>query len=170
MTLFGTKFRFGPVAQAFHWVVAALVIVAWLFPDDMTLHATVGVAVFVLAAVRMAWRSLDRLPGKPPLRSALARWSWRADVLLYALLFIVPITGILGMVLGGHAVELYGFGAVGPSVAISAELGHHLIDLHRLTGNLMILVAGVHSAFALFHHFVCKDGVLRMMLPGGRAA
>jgi len=31
-------------------------------------------------------------------------------------------------------------------------------------------VAGLHAAAALFHHFFMKDGVLRMMLPGGRAA
>jgi cytochrome b561 len=33
-----------------------------------------------------------------------------------------------------------------------------------------VVVAGLHALAALFHHFFVKDGVLRAMLPGGRAA
>jgi cytochrome b561 len=166
MTLFGTKFRFGPVTQTFHWVMAVLVIAALssaLAADRggaaiLTLHETLGVTIFVMAALRLTWRAFDRLPGKPPMRNALARWSWWIDMLLYVLLFAVPITGIIG----SHEMSAIAKGLLHPAPSV--------LGLHRGLALLLFLTAGLHSAFALFHHYVKKDGVLKMMLPGGRAA
>lgn len=167
MTPFGTKFRYGPVTQAFHWLTALMVMAAWLTAHAagagapvLGLHETVGVTVFVLVAFRLLWRSFDRLPGPPPRRDALLSAQWLADVLLYVLLFLVPVTGIIGM----HEMQAAAF------AGLTHEPGHSVLDLHRLFGNLLILIAGLHSAFALFHHFVRRDRVLRMMLPGGPPA
>ncbi len=165
MALFGTSFRYGPIAQAFHWAMAVLVIAALssaVAADHggsaiLTLHESVGVTIFVMTALRLAWRAFDRLPGKPPMHNALMRWSWRIDILLYVLLFAVPIAGMIG------AHEM-------PAIAAGAHPGASVLDLHRLFGILLFLTAGLHSAFALFHHYVRKDGVLKMMLPGGRPA
>ena len=41
-----------------------------------------------------------------------------------------------------------------------------IVELHEVPTNLILIVAGVHAAAALFHHFVKRDGVLRRMLPG----
>ncbi len=170
MTLFGTKFHYGPIAQAFHWVMAVLVVAGLATavaadhasPSILALHQALGVTIFVMVALRLAWRAFfDRLPGKPPMRDSLARWSWRVDVALYGLLFAVPVAGLIGahemqaMLAGGLAQPL-----PGPSV----------LGLHRLLGILLFLAAGLHSAFALFHHYVRRDGVLKMMLPGGPSA
>ena len=166
MTLFGTRFHYGPIAQSFHWVMAALVVIALLtaFAADhggaalLTLHETIGVTVFVLTALRLAWRAFfDRLPGKPPMKTALARWSWRVDVALYVLLFAVPVMGVIG----SHELQ---------AMAAGAHPERGVIDLHRLFAVLLLLTVGLHSAVALFHHYVRRDGVLKMMLPGGRAA
>ena len=166
MTLFGTRFHFGPIAQTFHWAMAVLVIAALssaVAADHggaaiLTLHETLGVAIFVLTALRLAWRAFfDRLPGKPPMRTALARWSWWTDVALYVLLFAVPVAGMIG----AHEMS---------AIAAGTHPEHSVLDLHRLLGILLFLTAGLHSAFALFHHYVRRDSVLKMMLPGGRAA
>ena len=159
MTLFGTKVHYGPIAQAFHWAMAVLVVTAWLSAGDaaIMLHETIGVTVFVMVACRLLWRSFDRLPGKPPKGHGSATVSWAADVLLYVLLFAVPITGIIG----AHEMQ---------AILAGTHPERGVIDLHRLFANLLMLIAGLHSAFALYHHFVRKDGVLKMMLPGGRAA
>lgn len=159
MTLFGTKVHYGAVAQTFHWVMAVLMIAAWLSAGDATimLHETIGVTVFVMVAFRLLWRSFDRLPGKPPKGHTSAKVSWLADLLLYGLLFAVPITGIIG----SHEIR---------AILAGTHPERGVIDLHRLLANLLILIAGLHSAFALYHHFVRKDGVLKMMLPARRAA
>ena len=38
-------------------------------------------------------------------------------------------------------------------------------DLHSWAANILLIVAGLHAAAALLHHFVFKDDVLRRMLP-----
>ena len=170
MMLFGTRFRFGPVTQTFHWAMAVLVIVALLSAvaadhgsaSVLVLHETVGVTIFVLTALRLAWRAVfDRLPGKPPMRTAMARWSWRIDVALYVLLFAVPIAGMIG----AHEMQV-----VLASGLAEQPAGPSVLGLHRLLGILLFLAAGLHSALALVHHYVRKDGVLAMMLPGRRPA
>jgi cytochrome b561 len=37
--------------------------------------------------------------------------------------------------------------------------------LRALFANSTLIVAGLHAAAGLFHHFVLKDDVLRRMLP-----
>jgi cytochrome b561 len=160
MTLFGTRFHYGPVTQSFHWAMAGLVIAALVSSvasggegsSAFVLHEVIGIVIFALTVLRLTWRSFDRLPGKPPKQAALALWSWRIDIGLYALLFAVPITGIIG------AQEL-------PAMDAGAHPDHGIIDLHRAFGVLLFLTAGVHSALALVHQYVRRDGVLRMMLP-----
>ena len=39
-----------------------------------------------------------------------------------------------------------------------------------MLGNLILIVAGLHAAAAMFHQYVLKDGVLTRMLPWGERA
>jgi cytochrome b561 len=169
MTLLGTRFHYGPIAQSFHWAMAVLVIAALLSAvaadhggaSVLVLHEGLGVTIFAMVALRLAWRAYDRLPGTPPMRSGLARWSWRLDVALYVLLFAVPVAGMLG----AHEMQ-----AVLASGLAQHPPGPNVLGLHRLLGILLFLAAGMHSALALVHHYVRKDGVLAMMLPERRVA
>ena len=81
-----------------------------------------------------------------------------------------PLTAIAGTWLEGHAIIVYGLGQIGPYLAESRQLGHQIMEVHELLANAIVVVAGLHAVAALFHHFFVKDGVLRAMLPGGRAA
>ena len=38
-------------------------------------------------------------------------------------------------------------------------------DLHSWAANTLLIVAGLHAAAALLHHFALKDDILRRMLP-----
>ena len=97
------------------------------------------------------------------LSSKLVHW------LLYAMLIAIPVTAIAGTWLDGHELVVYGLGRIGPYLAESRHLGHQVMEIHFLLANAIVLVAGSHAAAALFHHFFMKDGVLKSMLPGGRA-
>ena len=35
----------------------------------------------------------------------------------------------------------------------------------RVFANTILILAGLHAAAALFHHYVLRDGVLHRMLP-----
>ena len=174
MTLFGTEIRYGTVAQAFHWVTALLVASAWLVAGGdrsplFTLHQTLGFSVFVIVAARLIWRLFDRRPTHE-LPAAVA-WSSRiVHWLLYGLLLAIPLSAVVGYQLEGHPITLYGFGAIGPFLTASRSLGHQILDVHKLLGDAIVWIAGFHAAAAIFHHFFMKDGVLRAMLPGARAA
>jgi cytochrome b561 len=39
-------------------------------------------------------------------------------------------------------------------------------DIHGWLGNVLIWLAGLHAAAALYHHFWRRDTVLLSMLPG----
>jgi cytochrome b561 len=36
---------------------------------------------------------------------------------------------------------------------------------HAIAANTVLIVAGVHAAAALFHHFLLRDATLKRMLP-----
>ncbi len=169
MTLFGTKLRYGTVAQAFHWTTFVLLATAWLVAHGHTriLHETLGFAVFVLVSARLLWRLFDRQPKHEmslvvTLASKLVHW------LLYAMLFAIPATAIVGTWIEGHGIIVYGLGQIGPYLAGSRHLGHQIMEVHYLLANAIVLVAGAHAAAALLHHVFMRDGVLLSMLPGAR--
>jgi cytochrome b561 len=39
-----------------------------------------------------------------------------------------------------------------------------LLDLHPVLADLLIWLAGVHAAAALFHHYILKDAVIKSMM------
>ena len=174
-----SRTRYGSVAQAWHWLTAVLVLVAFIYGPggseqrvysaandfDRALHETLGLAVLLLSALRLLWRLFDAQPDPEP----VARWMGFAaklvQVLLYILLFVVPLTAITGAWLEGHPLTWLG-GDIGPWIASSHGIGVRIATLHGWLGDVILWLAGFHAAAALFHHFVLKDGVLRSMIPG----
>jgi cytochrome b561 len=179
--LVASTVKYGAVAQAFHWLTAVLVLVAFLYGPggseqhvysaasdfDRQLHETLGLCVLILSALRLAWRLFDQQPDPEP----VARWMGFAakvvQVLLYILLFVVPLSAITGAWLEGHPLTWLG-GEIGPWISSSHDLGARVASLHGWLGDIILWIAGLHAAAALFHHFVLKDGVLRSMVPGSR--
>ncbi len=171
--------RHGGVAQAFHWLTAILVLVAFIYGPggseqrvyassrdfDRHLHETLGMSVFVLAVLRLMWRSVATLPEPPQLPrwmdliSKVVQWS------LYALLFAVPLTAIVGAWLEGHAIAFLGGFAIAPVLPLSHDTGASIAELHTWLGDAILWLAGAHAVAALYHHVVLKDGVLASMLP-----
>jgi len=88
----------------------------------LQLHESLGFAVFVLLVIRLLWRVFDRVPEAPPmpgwmdLASKVTHWA------LYALLFAVPLTAMLGAWFGGHPVT------VGRRRGIGNTPGHRQVD------------------------------------------
>jgi len=50
-------------------------------------------------------------------------------------------------------------------VATSHELGTRIAEIHTWLGDVVLWVAGLHAAAALYHHVLLLDGVLASMLP-----
>ena len=161
---------------ALHWVTAFLVAALWIigqtvnFPptgvlrtDYRSLHIVLGVILGVVLLVRLGWR-LTRSDVLPPtdqglllLIARLTHWS------LYALLILAVGLGIATAWTRGDTVfYLFTIPAYDPGNRSLMRLIH---GWHSLAANAVLIVAGVHAAAALFHHFIMRDVTLRRMLP-----
>jgi len=179
MSLFGTTIRYGSLAQLFHWLTALLVLAAFLVSEGgpptrvysspnaatLQLHESLGLAVFVLLVVRLAWRVFDRIPEAPPMPGWMDLASKMTHWVLYALLLAVPLTAMLGAWFGGRPVTVYGLGVLGPYFG-AWDPGASLAEIHGTLGDIIMWLAGLHAAAAIYHHVFLRDRVLRQMLPG----
>ncbi|ACE93092.1 cytochrome b561 protein [Rhizobium phaseoli] len=150
-----------------HWTVALLIFFNLLFPDGMNIwhqlmrrgevptpeqiasaniHAYVGIAILLLAAVRLGLRFVNGVPAEAAEEPAIFRLAAKlAHAGLYILIFAMPLTGIAG----------YYFG-VNPAGSLHADI---------LKIILWALIAA-HVAGALAHQFYWKSNVLRRMTLG----
>jgi cytochrome b561 len=176
--------RYGGVAQALHWLVAALVLsqfgLGWTMSDlplsqlkfDLyQLHKSLGLTIFALVVVRLAWR-LRHPP--PPLPASLPAWERAAarinHGLFYALLLVQPLIGLLQSNAANFPVVVWGVLPLPALIGSDEALGETLVEVHQTVAAVLLVLIALHVAAALRHHFLLKDDVLRRMLPaaGGR--
>ena len=149
---------------ALHWVIAALVVAQVVLHEGMhaaygerqggpvatgtewlmaELHIVGGIAVFLLALLRVVLRLRRGAPPPPEEERAALRFAARAvHFLFYAVILLMPLTGALAW-----------FGGVGASAAV-----------HRAGMLLILVLLLLHIAGALYHHFVLKTDVMRRIL------
>lgn len=100
-----TVTRYGGVAQAFHWLTAVLVLVAFIHGPggseehvhagsrdaDRQPHETPGLIVLVLTAARCLWRRVDARPEPPAVARRMGRAARGVQGLLCVPLCAVPL-------------------------------------------------------------------------------
>jgi len=161
-----------------HWGSVLLVLVlfasAWLHalaeshfaPMLLQIHRSSGVTIWVVTALRLAWRvTKASLPPFPKQISKLHRAAVKLNEYgLYALLLAEPATGLLTTLFGGRpfALYLWQFPALMPRVLTLQAAFHFSHEVGAWA--FACLVVG-HAAAALFHHFVLRDDVLESMAP-----
>jgi len=179
MTLRNTTQRWGAIAQLFHWLIVALIIVQLTLAemaDDLpngmrkltllSRHKSFGITILMLVILRLIWRSLNAHPPLPdnlkPYERKLATFSHGA---LYALLFAIPLSGWTMSSARGFPVSWFGFFQLPDLVPRSRPLYEALVTTHVTLVGVLLAVVALHIAGALKHHFVHKDDVLKRMLP-----
>ena len=83
--------------------------------------------------------------------------------LLYALLVVAVGFGIANVWVRGDSI--FNLFRIPPYDPGNRALMHLIGDRHALFANAVLIVAGVHAAAALFHHYILRDATLRRMLP-----
>lgn len=128
------------------------------------IHISAGLLVLVLALVRFEERI--RL-GTPPVLGD-AGWQVASAHLLhwalYALMFALPITGIIFSQAGGRSVAFFGL-ELPTLIAQNQDLRNSVREVHETLGNAVYFLVGLHVLASLWHHYVVKDDTLRRMLP-----
>jgi cytochrome b561 len=170
--------RYTGVARLLHWIVAILVLLTIpagfmlmrLPPGKLQdtlfdLHRSVGVLLFVLVVIRLAWR-LGHPP--PPLPGDLPTWqhvlSGIVHRLLYLLLLVQPIVGWWGTSAFGAPIKVFWLFQLPPLVAKDEAAAKIILGWHAGIGIALAAIVATHIGAALYHHFVRRDDVLRRML------
>ncbi|ABE62746.1 cytochrome B561 [Nitrobacter hamburgensis X14] len=171
---------YGAIPQAIHWLTVILVVVAWtlgLLGDELPkgtqrdaglfVHISAGLAVIILLVVRLAWNFFNPPPsaGSTTLGIWLVRAGHAAHYLLCVLLFAVPVAGIVLQFARGDSIALFGlFEIASPWVKDRAFSGN-IEEVHEVLAHTLMIVAGLHAAAALIHHWILRDQTLARMLP-----
>jgi len=160
-----TKNGYSVLQIALHWIIAVLIVTAWLISDGMgealrarlqtgatgtegnTAHVWLGGATFLLILIRLIVRWVQGAPdpvaGGSEMMEKAGIWGHR---LLYLLMIVTPALG---------AITWYG------GVRATG-------DLHEVASNALLIVAAGHAAMAIIHQYVLRDGSLdRMTRQGG---
>ena len=180
-----TLYRYTRTAITLHWAVAALIFATLplgvymhdlpLSPHKLRLysyHKWIGVTIFLLAVLRVAWRSTHRPPQLP---AAMPLWEKLAantvHYLLYALIFIVPLSGWLMSSAKGVQTVWFGVLPLPDLLAKNKELGDLLKEVHESLNIAMFGLVLAHIGAALKHHLIERDEILARMIPFlGRSA
>ena len=170
---------YGPLARTFHWSIAGLLLLQIplafymvdqpLGPDKLgnyALHKSIGLLLFTVTALRLAWRLTHATPPLPP---GMARWqrivARSTQILLYALMFLMPLTGLLRSQAANFPVSFFRLFTIPTFVGVDETLSKSLSAAHETQGTILLVLVGAHALAALHHHFFRKDDVLRSMLP-----
>jgi cytochrome b561 len=172
---------FDGITRGLHWatvfLVLALFATAWLHalaeaqksditPFLLQIHRSIGVVVWSLTALRVAWRlTFARLPPFPARMSGLHRIAVKAsEYALYALLLSQPVTGLLTTLFGGRPFALL-IWQIPPLLPRDEAIRAAFHSIHELGAWTLALLVAIHAGVALFHHFVLRDDVLACMAP-----
>lgn len=168
--------RYDGVSILLHWLTAALVVLLWtlgqtidFFPkggpriDARSVHIALGATLGVVLLVRILWRARSgrRLP--------VANSGWigvTAKLVHYGLYVLVGATVVLGIFNAWQRGDvLFNIYTIPKLVPGDLVLKRALEELHGDCADAVLIVAGLHAAAALAHHYLLRDRVLRRMLP-----
>jgi cytochrome b561 len=172
--------RYGWPTKLLHWVVGVLVIMQFVYillknnlPEAdpgigqlMMLHKSFGFIIFFLGLLFVAWRLINRKPDWPESMPSWQRCLANATHwLMYALVVIMPVSGILMGGLKGFTINFFDVKTICmpwlPHAEAAADFFHFVhVKSALLFGALIIL----HITGALVHQLFYKDGVLRRMM------
>ena len=183
MSIRNTRNGWGWLAIGFHWLTALAVIglfASGIWMVDLSYysewyntaphwHKSVGILLLFLLVVRVTWRMVSLTPEHEPTVSRPERIAAGiAQLLLYLLLFGVVISGYLVPTANGEPVEVFGWFAVPAGITGLDFFGMAQEDLagiiHKYAAWGLVIIAGIHAAGALKHHFIDRDNTLKRML------
>src|SRR5262249_53119605 len=163
------------LSRILHWTMAAMILTMLFIGIGMvaslsnyhwliSIHRPLGILVLVLVAVRLLNRLLNP---PPPLPEGMPGWQRFAahgsHVLLYALMFALPLVGWSTLSAGGYPVVLYGPLQLPPIVPQNPNLFATLRTTHTILALLLFATFLAHLAAALVHALIFRDEVFPSM-------
>jgi cytochrome b561 len=168
--------HFSIPSRLLHWLMAVLLLAMLFIGAGMaatvsdryslllSIHRPLGIAILILVMLRFANRLISPPPPLPDTLPPIQRLAAHAShLLLYALMFIMPLVGWGMLSAGGYPIVLYGPWHLPPILPQDAELYAVLRQSHTVLAYLLFATFLAHLAAALFHGLIRRDGVLESM-------
>lgn len=180
MTLKNTADRWGPVSQAFHWLIVLLILGMAIVGLTMvelpktpkyfwvyTAHKSTGITVLVLVVARLAWRLYagkpEPVPGTPTWQERIATVThW----MLYGLILAMPLSGWLyDSASGLRPFRWFGLFDMPKLSPPDESLRDASLAVHEWGFWVLVALVVAHAGAAFYHHFFQRDATLIRMLP-----
>jgi cytochrome b561 len=170
--------RFAAPQRFLHWLMAACILfmlflgvgmvstVAQKYLTLVQIHKPLGIAILVLAVIRLSLRFVyvtPALPSNLPVPMRLAAES--SQYVLYALMLAMPLIGWAMQSAASHPVLLFGSTHIPPILPVNPSTYALLRQAHMYLAFAFFALILMHIAALLFHKFVRKDGVFEVMAP-----
>jgi cytochrome b561 len=168
--------KFPLALRLLHWLMAACILVMLFIGVGMVstvsemrtwlidLHKPLGVLILCLAAIRACIRLAFPTP---PLPADLPWWqktgAHLSHLVLYVLVFVLPVVGWAMLSAGGYPVQLFGTSILPPIAPIDGPLFAALRQAHAVLAFLLFATILAHLGAALFHALIRRDGVWQAM-------
>jgi cytochrome b561 len=181
MVAASTRRSYDSVQRTFHWLMAAIILVAIvlglvayflpksegaLFLQVLYVHKSLGITALVLGVLRIVYRLIVGAPQYAVALGRLTRMAAHAAHLaLYALMIAMPVTGYVASSASGHEIPWFGL-FNWPSLAPrDAALSNLAVGAHFWLAWGIIGVLVLHFAAVAWHTFIKRDEVLSRMWP-----
>ena len=168
--------QFVLAARVLHWLMAIMILSmlfigvgmvasvserhAWL----VSIHKPLGIAILILAVVRLIVRLRNPPPPLPADLPAIQKFAAHASHwLLYVLMIVLPLVGWAMLSAGGYPVMLSASLRLPPIFPVSGPAFAVLRHAHAWLAMLLLLTFLAHLGAALYHGLIRRDGVLSSM-------
>jgi cytochrome b561 len=171
-----TRTRFAVPQRLLHWLMAICILsmlfigvgmVSTVTPKYLTLvqiHKPLGIAILVLALIRLTLRFVYGAPSLPadlPLPIKLA--AEMSQYIFYALMIAMPLIGWAMLSAASYPVVLYGSVHLPPILPVSPSLHTLLWHAHYYLAFAFFAVILMHVAAIMFHKLIRNDGIFETM-------
>jgi cytochrome b561 len=169
--------QFTALSRLLHWLMAPMVLSMLCLGVGMivsvanyhrlvSIHRPLGISILILVVIRYVNRKLNPPPPLPPTMSAQERRAAMAsEMMLYALLFALPLVGWGMLSAAGYPIVLYGSLHLPPIFPHNVILYAFLRKAHTVLAYLLFSMFIAHLGAILFHTLIVRDGILLRMAP-----
>jgi cytochrome b561 len=172
-----TSTQFVLAARVLHWLIALLILTMLFIGVGMvasvserhewliSIHKPLGIAILILAIVRLIVRLRNPPPPLPADLPAIQKLAAHASHwLLYFLMLVIPLVGWAMLSAGGYPVMLGSSLRLPPIFPVSPVAFAILRHTHAWLAILLFLTFLAHLGAALYHGLIRRDGVLWSMI------